>query len=141
MWGARVYGIFIGIGSMLFIRAAPQPAGSILWWGLIASQLTWASTLCWRRTGLPFATAAMVVAAAGSGLLAILALAGYVFPDLPRVWWLPLGALMVSGPLLLLVESRVNRARWMQWKEYAQHMSAWEIFRGRHIPDLRDRSA
>lgn len=58
MWGSAVYGFFLGVGALLFIRAAPQPLGSILWWGFLAGQLSWAAALCWRRTGLPFATAA-----------------------------------------------------------------------------------
>lgn len=138
MWGSATGGFFLGIAALLFIRAAPQPAGSILWFGFFAVQLTWGAVLCWRRTGLPFASLAMGVAAATSGLLAALAAAGHVFPDVPPAWWIPSGAGLLSAPLLMLIESRVHRAKWIQWKQYMERKNAWEIFTGRHIPRLRD---
>jgi hypothetical protein len=141
MWGSAVYGFFLGVGAVLFIWTAPQPVGSILWWGFFAGQLTWGAALCWRRTGLPFATGAMAIAGATSGMLAALAAAGRVFPDLPRAWWPLVGAGLLLGPLLLLIESRLHRAKWIQWKRYMERKSAWEILMGRHIPELRDSGA
>ena len=141
MWGSAVYGFFLGIGALLFIRAAPQPAGSFLWWGFFGVQLTWGAALCWRRTRLPFATAATAIAAATSCLLAGLAVAGHVFPDLPRAWWVAVGGGMLAASLLLLIESRVHRAKWMQWKQYMERKTAGEILMGRHIPDMRDGGA
>ena len=141
MRGSSIYGFFLGVGALLFIRMAPQPFGSILWWGFFAGQLTWGAALCWRRTGLPFATAAMAEGAAASGMLAALAAAGHVFPDLPRGWWAPVGAALLSGPLLLLTESRVHRAKWIQWRQYMEPKNAWDILVGRHIPESRDGGA
>lgn len=136
MQGSAVYGFFLGVGALLFIQLAPQPLGSILWWGGFATQLTWAAALCWRRTRLPFATAAMAIAAASSGMLTGLAIAGHVFPDLPQSWWAPVGGGLLSSPLLLLIESRVHRGKWLQWKRYMERKNAWDILRGRHIPEL-----
>ncbi len=82
--------------------------------------------------------ASMVIAATASGLLAALAAAGHVFPDLTAAWWAPVGAALLSGPLLFLIESRVHPAKWTLWQEYMARTNAWEIFTGRHIPDLRD---
>lgn len=141
MWGSILYGFFLGVGALLFIQAAPQPAGSLLWWGFFACQLTWGAALCWRRTGLPFATGAMAIAAATAGTLAALAAAGHTFPDLPRPWWGPVAAGLLAGPLLLMVESRVHHAKWKQWKEYMERKNAWDILLGRHIPNLRDSGA
>lgn len=73
MSAAAVYGFFLGISWVLFFRVAPQPLGSIVWWGFFTGQLIWGAALCWRRTRLPFATAALAIAAATSGLLTILA--------------------------------------------------------------------
>src|SRR5688572_2360927 len=112
MWGSAIYGFFLGVGALLFIQVAPQPVGSIIWWGFFAGQLTWGAALCWRRTGLPFATAAMALAAATSATLAALAAAGHVFPDLPSRWWVPVSACLVSDPLLFLLESRIHRSKW-----------------------------
>jgi hypothetical protein len=138
MWGSAVYGFFLGMVTPLFTMVAPQPMGSILLWGALACQLTWGATLCWRRTGLPFATGAMAVGAAMSGVVAGLAAAGHVFPYLPIAWWGLVGAGFLAPPLLFLIESRVHRAKWMQWKRYMEPMSAWDILRGRHIPELRN---
>lgn len=137
MWGSAIYGFFLGVGAVLFLQAAPQPAGSILCWGFLAGQLTWSATVCWRRTRLPFATAAMAVAGVTSALLAVLAAVGSVFPDLPPMWLAPVGGGLLASPLLLVIESRVHRTRWAQWKEHMHRKTAWEIFTGRHIPDLR----
>jgi hypothetical protein len=80
----------------------------------------------------------MGIGAVGSALLAILATAGHVFPDLPFEWWVPLVVLMISGPLCLFVESRVHRAQWTRWRDYMGRKTAWDILTGRHIPRLRD---
>lgn len=141
MWGSVLYGLFLGVGALLFMQVAPQPAGSLLWWGFFAGQLTWGAALCWRRTGLPFATAAMAIAAATAGMLVALAPVGHTFPDLPSTWWAPVAAGLLAAPLLLMVESRVHRAKWKQWKQYMERKNAWDILVGRHIPNLRDSGA
>lgn len=141
MLGSAVYGLFLGLGALLFMRAAPQPIGSILWWGFFAGQLTWGTTLCWRRTGLPFATGAIAAPAGTSGMLAVLAAAGHVFPNLPTASWVLVGAGFLSAPLLFLIESRVHRAKWMQWKQYMERKNAWDILTGQHIPELRNSGA
>jgi hypothetical protein len=141
MLGSAVYGFFLGLGAVLFMQAAPQPIGSIVWWGFFAGQLTWGAMLCWRRTGLPFATGAMAAAAGTSGVLAFLAATGHVFPNLPTVSWVLVGAGFVSAPLFFLIESRVHRAKWMQWKQHMERKNAWDILTGRHIPELRNSGA
>lgn len=141
MGGSAIYGFFLGIGAILLIQAAPQPIGSIVWWGFFAGHLGWAAGVCWRRTGLPNATAAMGIAAMTSGVLAALAAAGHVFPDLPIRWWVSVSAGFVSVPLLLLVESRIHQAKWRRWKEHMRPMHGWEILSVRHIPYLRNDGA
>ncbi len=132
------YGAFLGISSVLLHHLLAEPTGSIIWWTAVAVQLTWGASLCWRRTGLPFATAAMAIGAATSACLVALAASGHVFPDLPVTWWLPVGAGLLSGPFCFFVESRVNRAKWIQWRAHVERSSVWAMFIGRHIPNLRD---
>ncbi len=141
MWGSAVYGFFLGVGALLFMRVAPQPAGSILWWGFFAGLLTWGAALCWRRTRLPYATGGMAIAGATSGILAALAAAGQVFPNLSPVGWAPVGVGLLLPPLLFLIESRVHRAKWTRWQEHMERKNAWDILTGRHIPELRDSGA
>jgi hypothetical protein len=138
MSGAAVYGFFIAIGFVLLTRVAPQPVSSVIWWSFCALQLTWNSTICWRRTGLPFASAGMGISAVVSALLAILATEGHVFSDLPFEWWVLVAVLMISGPVCLFVESRVHRTQWARWRDYQERKTAWDILAGRHIPRLRD---
>jgi len=138
MLGAKNYGYFLGIACFLLIRVAPQPGGSIVWWSFLAVQLTWGATICWRRTGLPFASAAMGIGAICSALLAVLASAGHVFPDLPIEWWVPVAVLMISSPVCLFVESRVHHAQVLRWRDYMLRKTVWDILTGRHIPRLRD---
>ena len=54
MLGSAVYGFFGGIAFVVLTRVAPQPSGSIVWWGFLAGQLTWGAAICWHRTGLPW---------------------------------------------------------------------------------------
>lgn len=138
MWGSAIYGFVGALITMLFLEVAPQPAGSMIWWGFLAAQLTWTALLCWRRTRLPFATAAMALGAAGSATLAALAAAGYALPEFPRVWWLPFGVFVLSAPLLFHIESRVHASKWRQWRDHMELANAWDILTGRHIPHLRD---
>jgi hypothetical protein len=137
MWGSAAYGLFMGVAFVLLGEVAPQPVGSIVLWGALAGQLTWGTGVCWRRTGLPFATAAMAIGAATAGLLTVLAASGNVFPDLPLGWWVPVGFGLFSGPACLFVESRIHRAEWKRWRDYMEPKNAWDIFTGRHIPNLR----
>lgn len=141
MRASALYGLVMGIAIVLLTRVVPQPTGSIIVWGFFAGQLTWGALVCWRRTGLPFATAAMTIGAACSAALAVLAAGGHVFPDLPLGWWVPVGLGLVLGPLCLLVESRVHRAKWKRWGDYMEGKNLWDIVTGRHIPPLRDSGA
>jgi hypothetical protein len=63
------------------------------------------------------------------------------FPDLPTASWVLVGAGFLSGPLLFLIESRVHREKWTQWKRYMERKNAWDILTGRHIPELRNSGA
>ena len=136
---AALYGVTIGIGFVVFTRLMPQPLGSLIYWSFFSVQLSWGAMTCWRRTGLPFATAAMVTGAAMSACLAVLAAMGHPFQALaPESWVLFVGG-TVLGPLFLLIESRANRVKWQQWGRYMENKSFWDIVTGRHIPELRNR--
>jgi hypothetical protein len=110
----------------------------MVYWGLLAVQLSWGAVTVWRRTGLPFATAALVSGAISSSCLVVLAALGHPFPDVPPASWVLLAGGMATGPLFLFIESRVNRARWHQWARHLERGTVWDIMRGRHIPDLRN---
>lgn len=138
MAGAALYGFCIGVGFVMLVRGAPQPAGSILFWGFFAGQLAWGTTITWRRTGLPFATASMGLAAAQSGAFVVLAAAGWIFPDFPPAWWIPIGLALAGPPILLLIESRVNRAKWIRWRHFMEEATVLDVVTARHIPWLRD---
>ena len=140
MWGSAAYGCVGFLCFILVTRTAPQPAGSVFWWGFLAVQLTWGAGLCWRRMGLRFAASAMAVGAGMSALLTALAATGHVFPNLPPLWWIPVGSAMAAGPLLFLLESRVHPHEWKRWGEFMEHTNAWDIFTGRHVPDWRGAS-
>ncbi len=137
MAASAVYGMVLGLVFVLMTKFAPQPTSAVIWWSFFAVQLGIGARLCWRRTALPYATAAMTVGSVTSALLAVLASLGRVYPDLPPAWWPVIGTAMVAGPVLLMVESRVNRVRCNQWRAFMQRSSAWDVLWGRHIPDLR----
>lgn len=137
MAGAMMLGLLLALAGALLDLLAPQPAGWAVYWALIAAQLAWAARTCWRRTGLPYATAAMVVAGAMSAVLAGMATAGHLFPELARAWWWPLVLAGIAGPVLLQVESRAHPAEWRQWGAFMAESTLWDILTMRHIPDLR----
>src|SRR6266542_6007357 len=84
---SAMYGVVIGIGSVVFTRLMPQPMGSIIYWGFFSVQLSCGAVTCWRRTGLAFASAAMVNGAVMSICLVVLAAMGHLFPDLGPASW------------------------------------------------------
>jgi hypothetical protein len=137
MVGSALYGVLIGSAFVLFTGVLPQPGGSIALWAFLAVQMAGGATVCWRRTRLPFVTTAMAIGALAAAGLAVLAAAGFVFPNLPRGWWIPLGIVFAAGPALLLMESRLHRAEWRQWSRHMEHATVWDIVRLRHIPRLR----
>jgi len=138
MLGSAMYGLLLGLVFVVLTELAPQPIGSLAWWILVAAQLSWGARITWRRTKLPFATAAMVGGATGATLVASAILSGHAFPWLPIAWAVPVYGLMAAGPVCLLIESRVHRDDWLRWSTYMEHSSAFDIMLGRHIPDWRN---
>lgn len=136
MKGSAVYGLIGGFVSVVMTTVVQQPTGSVVFWTLLAGQLTRGAAICWRRTRLPLATTAMGIGAITSGVFATLAVFGRVFPDFPAAWWPPIVFGMVAGPLCLLAESRLHRRQWAEWRDYMTDKSAWDILTARHIPTL-----
>ncbi len=122
---------------VVLLRFVSQPAGAIIFWSLICIQLSWGALTCWRRTGLPFAAAAMINGAVMSAALVILALMGQPFANLAPTSWVLVGCEAAVGALFLFIESRVNRDKWTDWARHMEHRTPWHIITGRHIPDLR----
>lgn len=137
MLGSMIYGACLGLGFVAVQRLAPQPIGWVVWWLAFAVQLARGATLTWRRTALPFATAALCLGATAAALIAVLSAAGFIFPDYPLRLAVLVYSLMVAGPLCLLIESRVHRAEWLRWRKDMQAKSAWDILLGRRIPNPR----
>ncbi len=136
MLGSMMYGILVGLGFYALARVAPQPAGSLLCWSLIAVQLVRGAAITWRRTHLPFATTSMLSAAASASIIATATWSGYTFPLLPITWSISaFGLLAVAGGCMLL-ESSVHPREWSQWKTFMDGKSVWDIALGRHIPEL-----
>jgi hypothetical protein len=136
MTASGLYGLWLGIAWFIFTTIAPQPLGSILLFAFFAVQLSWTALTCWRRTGLPFLTLAMAVGSTQFAVLAILAATGHVYLQSSRGWWIVVGAAMIGVPLVL-VEQRVNRAKWARLKEQTKQPSLLDVFMANHIPWLR----
>ena len=136
MRGAGKYGILGGIVMVVLTMFAPQPVGSILFWSFTALHLMWGATVVWRRTVLVYWTTGMVLAAATSVMMAVLAMFGYVIPEVPD-WALAL-LLVQAGVLLALhfAERRVKRAKWDLWAKYMDDKTEWDIVLCRHVLDL-----
>ena len=132
-----LYGMFWGIAFQVFTRLLPQPVGSLILWSVISVQLSWGAVTWWRRTGLPFTTAACVTGAVASLCLVVLAALGHPYPQLSPESWVLFAGLSGIGPLFLWIESRVNREKWRQCARHMRHKSVWDVLAGRHIPDLR----
>ena len=136
MAGAR-YGLLLGLAFFVFTHLAPQPAGAITLFGLFTLQLSWAAVIYWRRTGLPFATAAMVNGAVMSLCVVVLAAIGHPFPDMaPESWVFFVGG-GITGTLLMRIESQVNHTKCKELARFMEHKSVWDIVTGRHIPQIR----
>lgn len=137
MQGSAVYGACLAVGFVVVQRVAPEPIGWVAVWSFFAVQLGWGAALTWRRTALPFATAAMVTGAVLSCSLAVLAAIGHPYPHLMPESWVLLGGGLVLAPLFLLLESRTNPSKWKHWARHMESKSAWDILTYRHIPEMR----
>lgn len=133
------YGLFLGVAIQLCLRAAPQPAGSIILWSGLALQLACGAIVVWRRTSLPLATTAFSVASLGCGFLALLAALNRPYPSLPAPAWWIFGVTVVIPASLSFVESRRHKPEYDAWKAHVETSHAWDIFTLRHIPDLNQR--
>lgn len=138
MVGAAVYGAVGAVWMFLLGTVAPQPAGSVVLWGSLTLYGAWGTVVFWRRTALPFVTLAVLLASLTAALLAALAFRGWPFPNVPDGWMAPIVALLILGPILLVVESRLHPLQWTRWKAFAEDKSAWDILLMRHVPYLEE---
>ena len=79
----------------------------------------------------------MALATATFGMMAVLAMRGRVLPQLPAWAFGVLIANVAIGAVCYIVESRVNRAKWQQWRSFMEDKTEWDVLLGRHVPDLR----
>ena len=139
MQAAGPFGALIGV-VLAVTSNLPQPAGSAIFWSLCGVQMVRGAVQCWRRTGLAFATAAMVHGGVVSLTLVVLAFLGEPFLDqapASLVWFVGVAGV---GPLFLLIESRVNADKWQAWRRHMETVTAWDILALRHYPELRPRT-
>ena len=134
--GSR-YGLVLGLVMICLTMIAPQPIGSVIFWLALSIQLSFGTVQLWRRTGLPFATSAMIIGALVSFFLSWAYSRGYELFSLPLAWGIIVWLSIIAGPLLLFVESRVNPEKWKVWREASENSSVWDMLLGRHIPQLR----
>ena len=132
MQAAALYGVLISLASVAFLDIAPQPAGAVVFWTLMAAQLIRGATLCWWRMRLAWAASSMLVGAACAGYLAVLAVSARGAADsghsaiVMSVGWLTVA--------LLFVESRRNPRAWQRWARWMEHQSLLDLVLARHIP-------
>jgi hypothetical protein len=136
MVGSMIFGGVLGFLGPLAMMAAPQPAGTVIFCGGLAMYMTWGALLIWRRTGLPFVTAAVLLAAIESAIWVAAAIIGYRFPALPTSWAALFYSLIVVGIVLMIAEQRIHADEWELWRRHMEHMGARDLLTGRHIPDL-----
>ena len=132
------YGLFLAIAIFVTTKLMPQPAGAVTLFALYAVWLSRAAVICWRRTGLPFMTAALVNGAVMSMCLIVLIATGRPYEDLGLEGWLIIGGFSVTAAFFVHIESRVNRQKMDEWRRYAERKNLWDVLRGRHIPQLRN---
>ena len=137
MKSAMLYGLMLGIAVPLLTTMAPQPGGSILLWGAIAVQLSWAAALTRERTGLLFSSLAMALGSALAVMVVAVHAAGYDLFSIPMPWATVFWSGVVVAPITLHVDMFVNPAKWEAWKRHMEEISIWDMLRFRHIPDLR----
>ena len=136
MRSATLFGFIVGLAFPLATKVAPQPAGSILWWGLAAVQLAWASALVRERTGLLFSSLAMALGSVFAIAMVAAAATGYDLFTLPMPWLALLWSGVFVVPILLYVDKLVEPTKWEAWKAHQESMSLWDLLRFRHIPSL-----
>jgi hypothetical protein len=127
-------GVVIGLATMTL---APHPAGSLVFWGLLAAHAPWNAARVWRLTGLPFVTTAGILAGISGMLMTIASLYGHRLPMLPLAWAVPFFSLSALVCVCMVVEPWLHPREWELWRAHMEEMSAWDMFTGRSIPDLR----
>ena len=129
-------GVVVGLAICVL---APHPASSLLLWGFLAALSPWNAARVWRLTGLPFVTVAGFLAGIEGILMTIASLYGHRLPTLPLAWAVAFFGLNVSICICMFVEQWLHPREWELWRAYAEDKTAWDMFTGRSIPDLRHR--
>ena len=132
------YGVFLASMSIVFKELLPQPAGTVMFFGFFTAQISWFAITIWRRTGLPFMTAAMVIGAVMSLCLAVLAAVRRPYQEMSAESWALMIGAGVSAMLLVHIESRVNPSKLKQCRQHTGPTRFWDMLTGRNIPRIRD---
>ena len=138
--GAK-YALLLLIEMVLFLRVAPQPLGAVIFWSVQAAQLTAYTVVTWRRTHLAISTLGGAAAAVASVFLLALYAAGYSWRNLSKPWLVAVCGLVALVPASVIVESRVHRIEWNEWKHHMAGMGLVDLLLLRHIPNLHNRGA
>jgi hypothetical protein len=130
-------GLFVAAAMVPALPDFAQPGGVTLWFTFNAVQLAWVAEVCWRRTGLPYATAAMLLGSTASAIIAVLAWEGHRSNAIPVASFILLVMVGAAAGLCFLIESHVHRAEWTAWRADQEDKRLWDFLSGRHIPYLR----
>lgn len=83
MRGSMVNRALVGASFALLAGPLSPSWGPVVWWRVTALQLGIGFVTSWRRMGLPYATAFMVIGAMSSGMMSLLAIQGHQLPFVP----------------------------------------------------------
>jgi hypothetical protein len=138
MTGAAQFGVLIGIVAVTLTRVLPTDVGWAVLFGCASIQLGIAAAVTWRRTRLVLSSAAMAFGSLfGFGIVALTG-AGFGWTDLFHNQWMIVVPLLMVGPALLVIESRVHRNEMRRWNDFMRECSLLDVLALRHIPDWRD---
>lgn len=137
MKAAAGYGLLFGFAFGLLTNAAPRPWGEFLLWSLLALQSAVFTVVLYRRTRLPFASLAVLIATVVSAGAAILHAVGYDLFTFPLPWAAFFWVGIVLAPIVLYVDKFANPDEWQAWRRHMDECTTWDILTGHHIPDLR----
>lgn len=133
------FGSFLaGFAGLLLATLAPQPMGSIVFFGLAMVHFGIGSRVARRRADMRYLSAGFAVVAGVSAIVVGGELAGYSLRSLSLMWSALTVLVLCAGTWLIHLERKTNPLRWARWSTHWEHAGIVNRLTFRQAPDLRD---
>jgi hypothetical protein len=134
------YGLFFGSLIFAVTEWAPQPAGAIALWTMLAVLMVSSLWITWRRLRLPWFAAGSVAALLVSLAMIPISARGLnlatIAAELPLAEVAAIWSATLFVPLSIGLESLRASPEWRAWSAATERATLWQMITFQHVPNV-----